>query len=143
MKIKHFLNNVEHARIHQAIKSAEAGNSGDIVLYISQRSVPDPLAAANRVFSKLKLEAAPEKNSLLIFLAPKSQTFAVVGGTLLHEKVGQIWWDELIVLLTSHFKEARYTEGLVAALDRAGQALRAHFPADAPDRAGQKDIVEE
>jgi len=143
MKVKHFLNNVEHDRIHQAIRSAEEATSGDIVLYISRRHVEDPLAAANQEFTKLRLEAARDKNSLLIFLAPKSQKFAVVGGTALHEKVGQACWEELIALLTRHFKAAHFTEGLVATIEQAGRALKTHFPATAADRTGQKDIVEE
>jgi uncharacterized membrane protein len=98
---------------------------------------------ANHEFCKLRLETATDKNSLLIFLAPKTQTFAVVGGTALHEKVGQAWWDDLIALLTRHFKEGRYTDGLVAAIEQAGHALKSHFPATATDRTGQKDIVEE
>ncbi|MDB4793614.1 TPM domain-containing protein, partial [Methylacidiphilales bacterium] len=111
--------------------------------YISHRRVDDPLVAANHEFRKLHLENATTKNSLLIFLAPRAQKFAVVGGTALHEKVGQGWWEELVAILTSHFKESRYTDGLIAALEKAGHALRMHFPDDTPDRTGQKDIVEE
>ena len=143
MKVKHFLSALEHDRVHQAIRSAEEGASGQIVVFISHRNVKDPLAAANREFRKLRLEAATDKNSLLIFLAPKSQKFAVVGGAALHEKVGQAWWNELIALLTRHFKEGRYTDGLAATIERAGRALKAHFPAGAPDRADRRDIVEE
>jgi uncharacterized membrane protein len=143
MNVKHFLNKVQHERVHRAIKSAEEGTSGDIVVYISRRKMEDPLAAANHEFRKLRLETAKEKNSLLIFLAPKSQKFAVVGGTALHEKMGQSWWTELIALLTRHFKEGHYTDGLAATIEQAGRALKNHFPADAPDRTGQKDIVEE
>src|ERR1700733_1442627 len=117
MKIKNFLSTLEHDRIHRAIRAAEEGTSGDIVLYITHRAVSDPLAAANDEFRKLRLEAATAQNSLLIFLAPKSRKFAVVGGTALHDKVGQAWWDDFIALLTRHFKEERYTEGLIAALD--------------------------
>ncbi len=143
MKVKHFLSKLEHVRIHQAIRSAEEGTSGDIVLYITQRRVEDPLAAANEEFRKLRLETATDKNSLLILLAPRSQKFAVVGGTALHAKVGQAWWNELIALLARHFKEGRYSDGMVAAIEFAGKALKHHFPASARDRTGQKDIVEE
>ncbi len=108
MKVKHFLSAVEHDRIHDAIRSAEERTSGDIVLLISHRNVEDPLAAANHAFRKLRLEAAPAQNSFLIFLAPKSQRFAVVGGTALHEMVGQAWWDDLISVMTLHFKAHRY-----------------------------------
>ncbi len=143
MKVKHFLNAVEHDRVHRAIKSAEEGTSGDIVLYITHRRIEDPLDAANAEFEKLRLETARDKNSLLIFVAPKSQKFAVVGGTALHDKVGQVWWDELIALLTRHFKAGQFTDGIVATIEHAGRALKHHFPATAPDRTGQKDIVEE
>lgn len=143
MKVKHFLSKLEHDRVHRAIRSAEEGTSGDIVLFITHRRVADPLPAANEEFRKLRLETATDKNSLLIFLAPKSQKFAMVGGTAFHEKVGQAWWDDLIGLLTRHFKAADYTNGLIAAIHQAGQALKHHFPANATDRTGQKDIVEE
>ena len=143
MKVKHFLSELEHDRVHQAIQSAEEGASGDIVVYVSHRNVKDPLAAANHEFRKLRVDPATHKNSLLIFLAPKSQKFAVVGGISLHEKMGQSWWDELSVLLTRHFKASRYTEGLVAAIEQAGRALKTHFPAGSTDRTGQRDIVEE
>jgi uncharacterized membrane protein len=143
MKLKHFLNKLQHERLHHAIRTAEEGTSGDIVLYISHRRIEDPLAAAHEEFRKLNLETATDKNSLLILLAPKSQKFAVVGGTALHEKVGQAWWDDLIALLARHFKTGVFTEGLVAAIGHAGQALKTHFPASTTDRTGQQDIVEE
>jgi uncharacterized membrane protein len=143
MKLKHFLSGVEHNQVHEAIRTAEDGTSGDIVLFISHKRVTDPVAAANNEFRKLRLDAAVDRNSLLIFVAPKSQTFAVVGGPALHEKVGQAWWDELIALLTRHFKAGDFTNGFVSAIKRAGVALRQHFPCEKQDRTGQKDIVEE
>ncbi len=144
MKVKHFLSALEHKRIHHAIQSAESGTSGEIVVYISHRKVEDPLAAAKDEFQKLRFKPAAAENSLLIFLAPKSQKFAVVGGVALHAKVGQSWWHELTALLTRHFKEGRYTDGLIAAIEQAARALQTHFPASAPaPRAGQRDIIEE
>jgi uncharacterized membrane protein len=143
MKVKHFLSALEHARVHAAIKAAEQGTSGDIVVVITHRSVNDPLAAAQREFRRLRLESATNKDGFLVFLAPKSQKFAVVGGTALHDKAGQAWWDHLSALLTRHFKEGRYTDGLVAAIEQAGEKLKHHFPAQNTDRTGQHDIVEE
>jgi uncharacterized membrane protein len=143
MKVKHFLSALEHARVHEAIQAAEHGTSGDIVVVVTQKNITDPLAAAQNEFRRLGLETATNKDSLLIFLAPKSQKFAVVGGTALHDKAGQAWWDHLSALLTRHFKEGRYTDGLVAAIEDAGQKLKAHFPCKTTDRTGQRDIVEE
>jgi len=143
MKVRHFLSALEHDRIHQTIRSAEEGTSGDIVVYIGKRPHPDALADATAKFRELGLGTSKDDNSLLIYIAPKSQTFAVVGGKALHEKVGQAWWNELSELLTRRFKQGHFSDGLIAAIDRAGHALKSHFPATATDRTGQNDIVEE
>ncbi len=143
MKTKHFLSNIEHALVHDAIRKAEAGTSGDIVVYITHKAAPDALAAAQEVFTRRHLEKSAHDNSLLIFLSPLSQTFAVVGGKALHEAVGQAWWDELAGVLRTHFRTSYFTEGLVESIKKAGHALQQHFPADHVDRAGQSDIVEE
>jgi uncharacterized membrane protein len=143
MKVKHFLSAVDHDRVHQAIRSAEEGASGDIILFISHRNVEDPLAAANHQFRKLRFEPATGQNSLLIFLAPQSKKFAIVGGPALHDKMGQSWWNDLVALLARHLKENRYTDGLVATIEQAGRALKTHFPAGAADPKHQRDIVEE
>jgi uncharacterized membrane protein len=143
VKTRHFLNKLEHERIEAAIRQAETGTSGDIVVFITHKAAPDALAAAHQVFTKRHLEKAVDDNSLLLFLAPTSQTFAVVGGKALYHAVGQGWWDELAVTLSTHFRTAHYTEGIVLAVNRAGDALKQHFPAEKIDRTGQSDIVEE
>ena len=143
MKTRHFLNKLEHERIHETIRAAETGTSGDIVVYITHKPAPEALAAAQEVFTRRHLEKTADDNSLLIFLAPTSQTFAVVGGKALHHAVGQAWWDELANTLRTHFRTAYYTEGLVEAIKLAGHALKHHFPADKVDRAGQSNIVED
>jgi len=137
VKAQHFFNKLEHERIMTAIQAAEAGTSGDIVLFITHRAVNDALAAAHRVFTRRHLEKAADDDSLLLFLAPKSRTFAVVGGKALHDRVGQAWWDALLALLRRHFQAEDYTGGLVAAIEVAGQALK-----DGAGRAGRNDIVE-
>jgi uncharacterized membrane protein len=143
MKVKHFLSALEHDRVHAAIQAAEQGTSGDIVVVITHKRVTDPLAAAHHEFRRLGLETATNKDGLLIFLAPKSQKFAVLGGTALHDKTGQPWWDHLSDLLAHHFRQGNFTDGLVAAIEQAGQKLKQHFPASGTDRTGQQDIVED
>ena len=89
-------------------------------------------------------EAAETTAAACRKLAPNAeQKFAIVGGTALHDKVGQAWWEELAGVLRTHFRTAYYSEGLVAAIKLAGHALKQHFPAENVDRSGQSDIVEE
>lgn len=143
MKPRHFLTHVAHQEVLDAIREAEQGTSGDIVVLISHRAANDALAAAHAAFRKLRLDRARAANSFLIFVAPRSQSFALVGGTALHEKVGQAWWDETVAELGLHFREGRFGPGLVNIIRKAGAALKAHFPDASPDRSGQVDIVEE
>jgi uncharacterized membrane protein len=143
MRLRHFLKRIDHEQLHEAIAHAEKGTTGDIVVYISSKPVPDALAAANEEFRRLELETIKAKNNLLIFLAPKSQTFAVIGGTALHEKVGQVWWDKLVAHMAHYFKAGDYMGGLLEGVRHAGQVMRRHFPANGATHARQHDVIEE
>jgi uncharacterized membrane protein len=143
MKLKHFLSRLEHNRIHQAIQAAEQGTASRIVVYLTRHAVQDPLAAALKTFRKLHLETPQEQANLLLFIAPRAKKFALAGGTALHQKLGQPWWDHLAALLTRHFQNDQYTEGLLAALGEVGLALQTHFPSDASRQPDDSDIVED
>jgi uncharacterized membrane protein len=143
MKIHHFLSRVEHDRIHRAIQDAERGTAGRIVVYVSHERTPDPVKSAEKAFRKLRLESAEQKTGFLLFLAPKARKFAVIGGTALHEKWGQIGWDRLAGLVAGHFKEERYTEGLMAVINEVGRRFQADFPSDRPPDTRRADVIED
>jgi uncharacterized membrane protein len=141
VKLKHFLNRLEHERVHRAVQSAEKDTSVRIVVYISHRRVTDPMKAGHQAFKKLKLETEQEKAGLLFFIAPQSRKFAVLGGTALHEKLGQAWWDRLVQVLSADFRREKFTDGLVSVLDEIAPALKLHFPFRSRPSGGS-DIVE-
>lgn len=143
MKIRTFLDAVEHEKIHKAIQAAEQGTAARIVIYVSHHNLMEPLASAHPIFKKLRLETADEKAGLLIFIAPKSHRFAVLGGTAIHEKLGQEWLEHLVGVIAGHFKGKRYTEGLLAALTEAGQTFKKHFPSDKSRPAAKPDIYDD
>ena len=142
MKTHHFLKQVDHDRLHRAIDQAERGTSVRMVVYITHRSVSDPVDAAQAVFRKLGLEKKSQSCGFLIFLSPKSQTFAVLGGSTLHQKVGQAWWDELARVLSLHFQKGDYTEGLLTATGMAELEFRRFFTSEGPPDANA-NIVED
>ena len=143
MKTKHFLAQVDHDRLHRVIQAAENGTSARIVVYITHQGITDPLTKAHAVFRKMKLETEAERTGFLLFLAPKTQKFAVLGGTALHEKFGQSWWDGITRVVTSHFKEGNFTEGLLAAIQMAGLEFQQHFPSKRAHLPTENDIVED
>ncbi|MDB6094537.1 MAG: hypothetical protein JWM32_2099 [Verrucomicrobia bacterium] len=122
------------ARILAAIAAAEKRTSGEIRVVIARRAAPDPVAAAQEHFERLEMTRTAERNGVLIFLAPRSRTFAVIGDTGVHEKCGDAFWRILTAAMALQFKRGEFTEGLVHGIERAGALLAEHFPFTASDR---------
>ena len=68
----------------------------------------------------------------LLFLAPESRSFAVIGGAGIHEKVGDGFWADARDAAQALFAQGKFTEGIVAAVDRLGDALALFFPKSGP-----------
>ena len=119
---------VAHGRIVAAIAAAERETSGRIRVLVARHLTTDPVAAAGRHFRKMGLDGSPGRNGILIFVAPRSRRFAVVGDQGVHEQCGDAFWTELAAAMEGHFKRGDFTEGIVHGIERAGELLAAHFP---------------
>jgi len=136
-----FVRQLAHERIHAAIQAAEQKASGEIRVMISHRSAPDPVAAAQAAFLRLGMQQTRHRNAVLLFVAPRSRTFAVIGDEAVHARCGEGFWRELATAMTGYFKRGEYTEGLVHGVTRAGELLAAHFPPEPDDRNELPDDV--
>jgi len=125
---------IDHARVTAAIAAAEQLTSGEIRVFVTHRPAADAVQAAQRHFEKLGMTATPHRNGVLIFLAPRSRTFAVIGDTAVHEKCGDAFWRLLAAAMGNHFKRGEFTEGLVHGIERAGALLAEHFPRQPGER---------
>ena len=74
------------------------------------------------------MQQTKHRNAVLIFVAPRSRTFAVIGDEAVHAKCGDAFWRELAGAMTGYFKRGDFTDGLVHGISRAGELLAAHFP---------------
>ena len=134
---------IDHARVVSAIAAAERKTSGEIRVVISRRKVADPVAEATRQFERLGMTATSQRNGVLILLAPRSRTFAVIGDTAVHEKCDDSFWNELAAAMSGHFKSGEFTDGLAHGGERAGALLAQHFPESPKDRNELPDEIEE
>ena len=134
MKPKVFISQVDDAKIVEAIARAERQTSGEIRVFISEQEAPDALAEAKKQFTLLGMEKTEQRNGVLIFIAPKSQTFAVVGDVGVHSKCGANFWDATAGRIRALFKEGKFTEALLAAIESIGEVLKGHFPCAKDDR---------
>ena len=141
MKPKEFFQQVRHDEIVGAIRDAEKKTSAEIRVFVSRKTVNDPVKAAAAAFEKLGMTETHERNGVLIFVAPRSQKFAVIGDKGVHEKCGVEFWQWVSNEMSGHFKASRFTEGLVHGVSKAGGLLAQHFPRRADDQNELSDRV--
>jgi uncharacterized membrane protein len=134
---------IDHDRVVAAIGAAEARTSGEIRILLARHKADDPVADAQKHFERLGMTRTGARNGVLIFLAPRSRTFAVIGDTAIHEKCGNTFWTELAAAMTEHFKRGDFTAGLEHGITRAGTLLAEHFPRQSDDRNELPDKIEE
>ena len=141
--MKKFLNRLDHDRIVAAIAEAEKKTSGEIRVHIHHRKVTDPLKAGTEAFEKLGMTGTRHRNGVLLFVAPKSRNFAVLGDTTIHEKCGPEFWEGVAAAMKKDFREDRFTEGIVAAVTAVGDLLHSHFPPVAGHHDELKNAIDE
>jgi len=134
---------IEHERVLAAIRVAEARTSGEIRVLIVRHKVVDPVAAAKAYFTHMAMEKSQHRNGVLIFLAPLSRNFAVVGDAGVHEKCGDAFWAELAAAMGARFRQKAFTDGLVHGIERAGELLAGAFPRSAGDGEAGKAVADE
>jgi len=131
MQTSNFLAALDHDRIVKAIADAEARSSGEVRVHVARGTVDDPEAAAARQFEALGMTKTAERNGVLLFVAPTSQRFAVVGDQGIHERCGPDFWKDIAAAVEKDFKGGRFTDGIVKGVTRLGDALAIHFPRQA------------
>ena len=119
---------VDQVRVVEAIRKAERVTSGEIRVSVAHFFWGDVEKTAEKAFRRLGMENTADRNGVLIFLVPSRKRFAILGDTGIHEKVGQAFWDDVSVCLSSHFRRGAFTEGLVEGVRMVGDRLATHFP---------------
>ena len=143
MHTKEFLSKLEHDRIVNAIREAESKTSGKIHVYIQRGKLAgDPLVAAQRKFHRLGVHKTSERNSILIFVAPRAHKFSVVGDKAIHENCGDQFWQRLVDGMREHFRNEKFSHALVEAIEEAGTALATHFPKRSTSTQLPDEVVE-
>jgi uncharacterized membrane protein len=138
MKPKAFLKELDHDRIVAAIRDAEARSRGELRVHVAGGDVGDVQQAAAKQFEAFGMTATAERSGVLIYVAPVSRKFAVIGDTGIHERCGPSFWSEVAAAMEADFRAGRFSDGIVNGIARAGEALARHFPR----AAGGADVNE-
>lgn len=129
MRTREFLTKLEHDRIVAAIREAESKTSGEIRVVIQRGKLKsDPLVAAQKKFHRLGMHKTRGRNAVLIFVAPRMHKFAVVGDNAIHERCGDEFWQRVVETMRVHFRNEKFNDALIDAVNEVGKELAAHFP---------------
>jgi uncharacterized membrane protein len=144
MRTKEFLSKLDHDRIVQAIRDAESKASGQIRVFVQRGKLSvDPVIIAQKKFHRLGMHKTRERNAVLIFVAPRAHTFAIVGDKSIHEKCGEQFWQRIVDGMRVHFRDEEFSRALTEAIHQVGEVLAAYFPrTSASSNELPDDIVE-
>jgi uncharacterized membrane protein len=123
-----FSKHLQHDAVVAAIRDAEHKTTGEIRVSISPKQIYDPVAAAQAEFMRLGMNKLPERNGVLIFVAPRAHKFAVVGDAAVHAKCGDEFWRKLADAMTGYFRKSEFTPGIIHGVQKGGDLLAEHFP---------------
>lgn len=141
MNLFKFLIDVNDERIVEAIRAGEARTSGEIRAYIASGKHPNPYPAAVRKFHAMGMTETRERNGILIYIAPRSQSFALVGDEAIHARCGESFWNSVRDEMTRAFKDESPTDAIVTGVTRVAELLAVHFPRQSDDRNELADTV--
>lgn len=125
---KSFFTAEEQRRIAGAVAAAEKVTSGEIRVHLARKAGRDAYKAAVAVFERLGMHRTEARNGVLIFLALREKSFAIIGDRGIDEKVPDGFWEETSRVMTGHFRRDDFAGGIVAGIASVSEKLAAFFP---------------
>jgi len=141
MKPERFLTADQQDTVVAAVRLAEKGTSGEIRIHIDEKCTCDPMQRAEEVFFKLGMHRTERRNGVLIYLASESKVFAIIGDKGINDLVSEHFWEDVLEVMRSCFKEGLYVEGLSRAAVMIGMKLQEFFPYQQDDINEQPDEI--
>ena len=127
--VRSLLSEEQEQALVDAISQAELHTSGEIRIHL-EKSTGNSSAEqrAKQWFGKLEMHKTAEKNGVLFYLAIQDRQLALWAGEGINGRVPADFWQEIIDLMISKFKEGHFSEGLIDGVEKTGKALGEFFP---------------
>lgn len=128
MHQKDFIARLDQSLITESISRAERLTSGEIRVHLQPHARGEIRKIAEKTFERLGMTKTELRNGVLLFIACEEQRFVILGDSGIDAKVPGGFWDEIAAKLTARFRAGELTEGIVEAIDAAGEQLQHFFP---------------
>ena len=122
------LSKEELKQISESIRDAESHTSGEIRVCVTRQCKGDPLEAAYRMFTRLKMEATELRNGVLLYVSPTDHKAAIWGDSGIHDATRPDFWDEVLAEMLSFFREGRIADGICQGVGKVGELIRTQYP---------------
>ena len=132
--IRSILTEKQEQTLVDAITAAELLTSGELRIHLEKSTGrKGAQVRAKSLFGALKMHKTAEKNGVLFYLAVEDKKLAIWAGEGINAKVPIDFWKEIVDLIISEFKQGHFSEGLIAGVEKAGNALGEFFPRQEDD----------
>jgi len=136
-----FFTREEQIQIRDAVKEAESETSGEIRIHLETKFSGNVLDRAAWIFKRIKMHETENRNGVLFYFAVQNKEFAIIGDKGINSKVANDFWDKIKNTLQKHFRNGKYTEGIIEGVLMAGLQLKEHFPHEKDDKNELPDEI--
>jgi uncharacterized membrane protein len=141
IKASTFFTREEQIQIRDTIKEAEGETSGEIRVHIETKLSGNVLDRAAWIFKRIGMHETNNRNGVLFYFAVRNKEFAIIGDGGINSKVAENFWDKIKKTLQEHFRNGKYTEGLIEGIRMTGMQLKEYFPHEKDDKNELPDEI--
>jgi uncharacterized membrane protein len=136
-----FFSQKEKTAITEAVQLAEKQTSGEIRVHLEKKARENFMGHAQHVFEEIGMTQTEKRNGVLIFIGIKSRQFAILGDQGINEVVPKDFWDEIKESMLLDFKQDRFADGVLKAIEKTGEKLKTYFPYQKEDSNEIRDCI--
>jgi uncharacterized membrane protein len=141
IKASTFFTRGEQIQIRDTIKEAEGETSGEIRVHIETKLSGNVLDRAAWIFKRIGMHETESRNGVLFYFAVRNKEFAIIGDGGINSKVPENFWENIKKTLQEHFRNGKYTEGLIEGILMTGMQLKEYFPHEKNDKNELPDEI--
>lgn len=125
---------LEH--VQQAIADSERQHTGEIRFAVEaalpwsylKRDAPARQRAA-MVFAKLRVWDTEQNNGVLIYVELADHSIEIIADRGIAGRVARAEWDAICAAMRDHFRDGRFEQGAIEAVNAVGALMSRHYPA--------------
>lgn len=128
-----FFDDDELLRISKHIKQSESKTSGELVVVLKEKKKIfekkfNVRQLAEKEFVKAGIKKTKESTGIMIFIILESREFYILADQTINTNVPQATWHLIAEEMSKKFKVGQFSEGVIFAVQKAGEILSKHLP---------------